>query len=62
MNKFYTFHTTQSDLLHLNGRRCIILRSLTEEEADLFDVGPMYKIMFDDDSVITAYEDELHEQ
>lgn len=62
MNRFYIFKTTQSDLLHLNGKRCIILRSLREDEADLEDVGIMYKVQFDDETVIDAFEDELYEQ
>lgn len=61
MNKFYIFQTTQSDLLHLNGKRCVILRSLREDEADQADVGVMYKVQFDDDTVIDAFEDELFE-
>ena len=61
MNRFYIFQTTQSDLLHLNGNRCVILRSLREDEADQADVGVMYKVQFDDDTVIDAFEDELFE-
>lgn len=61
MNKFYIFQTTQSDLLHLNGKRCVILRALREDEADQADVGVMYKVQFDDDTVIDAFEDELFE-
>ena len=61
MNRFYIFQTTQSDLLHLNGKRCVILRALREDEADQTDVGVMYKVQFDDDTVIDAFEDELFE-
>ena len=61
MNRFYIFQTTQSDLLHLNGKRCVILRALREDEADQADVGVMYKVQFDDDTVIDAFEDELFE-
>ncbi len=61
MNKFYIFQTTQSDLLHLNGKRCVILRALRDDEADQADVGVMYKVQFDDDTVIDAFEDELYE-
>jgi hypothetical protein len=61
MNHFYEFQTTQSDLLYLNGKRCIILRSLREDEADREDVGIMYKVQFDDGTTINAFEDELYD-
>lgn len=61
MNHFYEFQTTQSDLLYLNGKRCIILRSLHEDEADREDVGIMYKVQFDDGTTINAFEDELYD-
>ena len=61
MNRYYIFQTTQSDLLHLNGKRCVILRALRDDEADQADVGVMYKVQFDDDTVIDAFEDELYE-
>ena len=61
MNRYYIFQTAQSDLLHLNGKRCVILRALRDDEADQADVGVMYKVQFDDDTVIDAFEDELYE-
>lgn len=62
---FVTFNTAQSDLAHLNGKTFEILDRLTEDEADLWDVGPMYRIGIDGHTVrrervtIEAFEDEL---
>ena len=60
------FNTVQSDLVHLNGAECVVTRRLTEDEADLFETGPMYKlrIVRPDEACaqqheVTAYEDEL---
>lgn len=62
---FVTFNTTQSDLLHLNGKAFEVIRTLTNEEADLCETGPMYKIAIDGYILgqprltIDAFEDEL---
>lgn len=58
-NVAYKFNTTQSDLLHFNGKSCRIIRQLTEQECDTADVGKMFKIRFDDNAIIDAFEDEL---
>lgn len=57
-NEYY-FNSTQSDYIYLNGRKCTIVRQLTEEECDIDDVGNMYEIRFDDGTIVTAFEDEL---
>ena len=36
-----------------------ILRLLTSEEADLFEVGPMYKVQIKNGDVVDAFYDEL---
>lgn len=59
MSKLYTFTTTQSDLLRLNGLYCRIVRKLTDAECDTADVGTMYKVRFLNGEIIDAFEDEL---
>lgn len=60
------FNTVQSDLVQYNGTVCTIIRRVTEDEADLFDVGPMYAITVGTNYVdkskcfrIDAFQDEL---
>lgn len=38
---------------------CVVLRALTEDEADIFDVGNMYKIVNASGIIVEAFEDEL---
>ncbi len=57
MNKI--FKTTQSDLVKHNGLKFEIIRPLTEDEADINDVGNMYKIKLENGIEIDAFEDEL---
>lgn len=42
-----------------SGERVEVLRPLTEDEADLDDVGPMFKIRFADGVETDAFADEL---
>lgn len=42
-----------------NGQTCTVIRPLTADEADLSDVGPMYRIRFEDGVNTIAFEDEL---
>lgn len=60
------FNTVQSDLAKYDGTECTVLRRLTEDEADLTETGPMYRInvgpVYADESkntVIDAFQDEL---
>lgn len=55
----YTFNTTQSDLTKYNDTEVEILRALTDTEADIFDVGNMYCVRFNDGYETDAFEDEL---
>lgn len=50
-----SFYTIDSKYGALNGCHGTIVRKVTEEEADLCEVGPMYVISFE----IHAFEDEL---
>ena len=55
------FTTTDSAYKSRNGSKVKVLRPLTRKEADIDDVGMMYKIEFSDGFVIDAFEDELEE-
>lgn len=50
---------TDSEWKKRDGERCRVLRPLTDKEADIADVGPMYKIRFTDGTETDAFEDEL---
>lgn len=47
------------ELFSRSGQEVTILRALTQEEADINDIGPMYKIQFKDGVVHEAFQDEL---
>lgn len=51
------FNTTQSDLMHLTGKSCKIIRQLTSLECD-DEVGVMYLICIGG-ILIHAYADEI---
>lgn len=57
--KKYTFNTIDSELRKYNGTKVEVIRPLTEDEADLFDVGNMYNVRFEDGYTRDAFEDEL---
>ena len=57
--KKYIFNTTDSELRKYNGTEVEVIRPLTEDEADIFDVGNMYKVRFSDGYERDAFEDEL---
>ena len=42
-----------------DGYYCEVIRPLTQDEADIEEVGPMYKVKFTDGVEIDAFEDEL---
>ena len=42
-----------------NGQTVTVIRALTDKEADLEEVGPMFKIKFADGIVTDAFADEL---
>lgn len=55
----YIFNTTDTELKQYNGTKVEIIRPLTEDEADIFDVGNMYKVKFYDGYERDVFEDEL---
>ena len=55
-------HGSDSELNCRSGQECVVARPLTEDEADLFDVGPMYRVVFKDGFETDAFEDELMEK
>ena len=65
--EFAIFYTVQSNLKQFSGRPCKIIRRLTEDEADLFETGPMYHIHLyhgltngsSDYMTLDAFQDEL---
>lgn len=57
--KKYIFNTTDSELRKYNGTEVEVIRPLTKDEADIFDVGNMYKVRFSDGYERDAFEDEL---
>lgn len=55
----FNTHDADSTWVKRSGEEVVILRSLTKEEADLDDVGPMYLIRFADGVETSAFVDEL---
>ena len=55
------FKTTQSDLKQHNNKTFKIIRELTQNEADIFDVGCMFKIKLSTGEIIDCFEDEIYE-
>ena len=54
------FHSSAStDHVERNGSTCEIVRALTQDEADVAEVGLMFKVRFDDGAEIDAFIDEL---
>ena len=60
-NDLVTFNTVQRELVYKNGTQCKVIRKLTDEEYDLFELGPMYLVRACDTSQweVHAFEDEL---
>lgn len=61
MQKVFNTHGGDTSWNDRSGQIVEVHRPLTEEEADLFDVGPMYRIRFQDGTETDAFEDELEE-
>lgn len=55
----YRFNTQDSELEKYNGTEVEIIRSLTNEECDIEDVGNMYRVKFTDGYERDVFEDEL---
>ena len=61
MKKEFNTHGGDTSWNDRSGQVVEVLRPLTEDEADLFDVGPMYRIRFADGTETDAFEDELED-
>ena len=59
MTFLFDSHGGDSQLNARTGQTVEILRALTEQEADLDDVGPMFRIRFEDGYETDAFADEL---
>lgn len=59
---FFTYHGAEDSYPELFARTnqiVEVIRPLTEKEADINDIGPMYEIKFSDGLIHDAFEDEL---
>ena len=59
MKKVFNTHGGDTSWNDRSGQVVEVLRPLTEDEADLFDVGPMFRIRFQDGTETDAFADEL---
>lgn len=61
IGKSYIFdtHGGCEELNDRSGSPVLVLRTLTEKEVDINDVGPMYEVIFSDGYKRDAFEDEL---
>lgn len=59
----YIFDTHGGDSTWNNrsGQKCVAVRPLTPQECDIDDVGPMWRIRFEDGIETDAFQDELKE-
>lgn len=55
----YDSHNADTGMNHLTGQEVEVIRPLTEEEADLEDVGMMYKCKFANGEIKDCFDDEL---
>lgn len=58
--KIFSSHGTDSRLTKYDGQRCTVIRPLDATEADE-EVGPMFKVRFEDGHEADAFEDELYD-
>lgn len=59
MKFIFDAHGGDSQLNRRTGQTVVVLRELTEKEADITDVGRMFRIRFEDGFETDAFEDEL---
>ena len=55
----YDSHGADSELNDRTGQAVMILRPVTEDEADVEEVGPMYRVRFPDGFETDVFEDEI---
>lgn len=64
VGKKYRFDTKKTDSrwMAFDGKDCTVIRPLTREEADIGDIGPMWRVRFDDDRLTEtdAFDNELY--
>ena len=59
MKFVFDTHGGDSGLNSRTGQKVVVLRELTEQEADIADVGKMFRIRFEDGYETDAFADEL---
>ena len=59
MAYIYDTHGCDLKMNCRSGEEVTVIHELTEKEADIDEVGPMYKVMFSDGLLVDAYDDEL---
>ena len=59
MKYIFDTHGADSELNCRSGQIVDVIRPLTEKEADIEEVGPMFRIEFADGFQTDAFEDEL---
>ena len=59
MTYIFDTHGADSELNCRSGQLVKVIRPLTEQEADIEEVGPMYKVEFADGFQTDVFEDEL---
>ena len=57
--KTFNTHWNDTELNHRSGQRCEVVRPLDESEADIDEVGPMFRVRFDDGFETDAFIYEL---
>lgn len=55
----FNSHGGDSQLNHRNGERIFVIDELDPSEYDREEVGPMYRVMFEDGFEVDAFEDEI---
>jgi len=61
IGKRYKFKTISEEYQSRNNEKCKVIRPLTKEEADIEEIGKMYKVVFEDGTEADVFEDELEE-
>lgn len=61
IGNYYIFdtHGGCEELDDRSGSPVLVLRTLTEKEVDINDIGPMYEVIFPDGYKRDVFEDEL---
>ena len=54
-------HGGDTTLNWRTGQHATVVRRLTQDEADLDEVGPMWEVKFEDGSLVHVFEDEIKE-